>query len=42
MLDNDIIQPSTLTWRAQIIVTQDPNPRRRKRRCVNFSRTINV
>ena len=42
MLDNDIIQPSTLTWRAQIIVTQDPNPHRRKRRCVNFSRTINV
>ena len=42
MLDNDIIQPSTLPWRAQIVVTQDPNPHRRKRLSANFSRTINV
>ena len=42
MLKDDIMQPSTSAWRAQIIVTQDPNPHHRKRLCVDFSETINV
>ena len=42
MLEDDIIQPSTSRWRAQIVVTQDRNQHRRKRLCVDFSQTINV
>ena len=41
MLENDIIQPSTSPWRAQIVVTTN-NPNHRKHLCVDFSQTINV
>ena len=42
MLKDDIMQLSTSPWRAQIIVTQDPNLHHRKQLCVDFSETINV
>ena len=38
----DITQPSTSPWRAQIVVTQDRNAHHKKRLCVDFSQTINV
>lgn len=39
LLDDDIIEPSSSPWRAQVLVTKNDN--QKKRMCVDYSQTIN-
>ena len=40
LLADDVIEPSTSPWRAQVMVTKNDN-NHKKRMCIDYSQTIN-
>ena len=42
LLSEEVILPSSLPWRAQVVVVKDEFNRHKKRLCVDYSQTINI
>ena len=42
LLSENIIEPSTSPWRAQVVVSKDPLERHKKRLCIDYSQTVNL